>query len=394
MKVVFLTSLFPNEEFPNQGVFNLSRVKSLIEHSHEVIVISPIGLTPKENNLFPSPKFRKILKDFNATRKIKSDTYFDNIKVYHPKWFWLPRRYFWKYETQLLKFFCGRKVKRIFQNFKPDIVITSWFHPYGTYSTYLEKYFPGKIYSISEGSDLLIMPFKYKGWKSIEFAFNSSTSKLILVSKNQKKFVETELNLKDGYVIENGFNTKNFFYNENLNRKERGTIEIISVGNLYWVKGFDLLLKAMLRLSSNFKLTIIGSGDKKDDYLEFIISNNLKNRVRLVGSVNNQEIISYFEKSDIYCQPSRSEGFPSSPLEAMGCGLPVILSNVGGMPDMIIDNFNGVLFQNENVDDLVSKIIDVSKKKWEHQEIANWAKNNYSWNKWCEKILTNQDYLK
>jgi glycosyltransferase involved in cell wall biosynthesis len=391
LKIILISSQFPNNKFPTQGIFNLSRVQTLIKLGHEVVVISPIGLTPKESNLFPFPKFLKIIREINIARQICSECNYLGIKVYHPKWFWLPRRFFWKYETQLLNIFSGRKIKKIVQTFQPDIIITSWFHPFGSYSRFLEKYFSGKIYSISEGSDLLIIPFNNKGWKSIEDTFNSTSSHLIFVSKNQKHIVEKKLNLKKGFVIENGFNTDNFYYQLKLTKKINESVEIISVGNLYPVKGFDLLLKAMLILNKNFKLTIMGDGFKKDEYIKYIEVNNLKNRVKFVGRVNNTEIIKYLSNSDIYCQPSRSEGFPAGPLEAMACGLPVVLSDVGGMPDMIIDNFNGVLFENENIDDLVKKLIEVSEKRWEKEKIASWAKKNYSWDKWAQNFIKFHD---
>ena len=59
--------------------------------------------------------------------------------------------------------------------------------------------------------------------------------------------------------------------------------------------------------------------------------------------------------------PSRIDNLPTVVMEAFSTGTPVIGSNVGGIPDMIVDGYNGLLFENENSDDLADKIIMLLK---------------------------------
>jgi len=391
MKILLLTSLFPNSINQTNGIFNLSRAQALQKIGCEVKVIAPIGLTPREIDLFPWPKFKSIYSEFKKNNSIKKHIVFENVIVYHPKWAWLPRRFFWKEEVDFFHFFAGKKIKKIILDFQPDLIITSWIHPFGTYSKYLEKYYDKTILSITEGSDLLIMPEQYRGWKKIEKIFNYTNSKLTFVSHNQKNIIEEKLKLKKGIVIQNGFNIENFWYSQKEEEIKKDRIRLISIGNLYVVKGYDILLQALIILGKKYSLAIIGAGDQKKNYLEFIEINQLGDQVTFLGKLPNNQIKKYLDQSDIYCQPSRSEGLPSAPLEAMGCGLPVVASRVGGLPEIIIDDFNGYLFENENVQDLVAKIEFATTKKWNQQEIASWSKNNFSWDKWANEIINIQN---
>ena len=388
MKILFLTNQFPNKENPTQGTFNVSRAESLIKLGHIVKVISPIGLTPNKKNVFPIPKIKTIIREIRHKKRIQNSLVEENIEVFYPKWFWLPRRFFWKFETFFLHLFAGSKIKRIVTEFNPDLIITTWLHPYGTYANYIEKYYSKKIVTIAEGSDLLEMPFEIKGWSSIENSFNRSSSELIFVSNQQQNFVERELHLKQGKVIVNGFNHSSFYYTKKPKKANNKQLRLITVGSLYPVKGYDLILKALLILGKNFHLTIIGDGFMKDEYLTFVKENKLNDQVVFLGTVPNAKIKIYLEEADIYCQPSRSESFGIAALEAMGCGLPVVVSNVGGMSEMVTDDFNGYVFEKDSIDELVNKIILASRKKWDQEAIAVWAKKNYSWDKWAQKILT------
>jgi glycosyltransferase involved in cell wall biosynthesis len=78
---------------------------------------------------------------------------------------------------------------------------------------------------------------------------------------------------------------------------------------------------------------------------------------------------------------------PISALEALGCGVPIVASNVGGLGDIVIDGFNGYLTNPEDVNDLVRKINNAAETRWNRQEIANKAKVQYAWDRWASEII-------
>lgn len=89
------------------------------------------------------------------------------------------------------------------------------------------------------------------------------------------------------------------------------------------------------------KLQLIGEGELKVQMEELANSLMIKDKVEFLGLKSN--VYPYLNKADIFCLPSKYEGIPMSLIEAMGTGLPIIASNVGGIPDMLTDKKDALL---------------------------------------------------
>ena len=105
-------------------------------------------------------------------------------------------------------------------------------------------------------------------------------------------------------------------------------------------KGISYLLEAMKGLPSNVKLAIVGDGVDMDNYISWTHNNSITN-VFFVGKRN--DVMSILASTDIYVFPSLHENLPNSLVEACLFGLPVVSTNVGGNPEVIKDNYNGIL---------------------------------------------------
>jgi glycosyltransferase involved in cell wall biosynthesis len=113
-------------------------------------------------------------------------------------------------------------------------------------------------------------------------------------------------------------------------------------------KGVDVLIKAFRHVTdrrSDVKLLLVGDGDLKEWYEKFSHSLSLEDKVVFAGNVSDKQLPFYYAASDIVTLPSKncSEGFGLVALEANASGKPVIASKVGGIPEVIIDRYNGLL---------------------------------------------------
>lgn len=133
-----------------------------------------------------------------------------------------------------------------------------------------------------------------------------------------------------------------------LTRSSVSTIDparkcIVSMGRLEHQKGYDLLIEAFHKISTQYpkwKLLIAGEGSQRSLLENLIDRFRLIGRVELIGFVNN--IDHFLQQGSIYVQPSRFEGFPNSLLEAMSLGISVIASRAAG--EMLIeDGVSGLL---------------------------------------------------
>jgi L-malate glycosyltransferase len=110
--------------------------------------------------------------------------------------------------------------------------------------------------------------------------------------------------------------------------------------------GPDILLKALHLLSDkgkNIMLTMAGAGELTDKLKSMVQEYNLKNRVKFVGYIDNTRVPSFLADHDIMVMPSLAESFGVAALEAAASGLPVIASNVGGIPEVVKDGETGIL---------------------------------------------------
>ncbi len=384
MKIILLTNQFPTED-NTEGIFNYSRIKELENKNHKVLVVQPLSLAPTAIQILPLPKLGVIISDIKKKIAISRLKISRGIDITYPLWFSPPRKIFWNHTVHFLRIFAGRKIAREIKKFDPDLIVTSEMNPYAFYSKQLKSITTVPIFSIFEGSDVLIQAHQYDISKSMLRIIETSCDRVILVSTHMSEFVKHNFKLKNTLTIKNGYDNKIFYYTR-VGDSTRTRKQIISIGRLHPVKGYDLLLEAMISLK-DYDLIIIGDGKMKRSYLEYIQNNDLEDRVTFVGSIQPERLRKFLSEADIYCLPSRSEGLPATPLEAMACGLPVVVTNVGGMPEFIEEGFNGFMCEAENVESLSETIQKAGKTKWNHQAISNWVNNNFSWENWVDQLI-------
>ncbi|MEO8076868.1 MAG: glycosyltransferase family 4 protein [Acidobacteriota bacterium] len=134
-----------------------------------------------------------------------------------------------------------------------------------------------------------------------------------------------------------------------------GDVVVGTVGRSVPVKGWDVLLRAMVEISAAVpatKLLLAGSTGRSDErapyerLVQFLAEHGLADRVRFTGHVT--DIAPVLSASDIFVLPSRSEGYSLALLEALCAGLPVVSTRVGIAPDVITDGENGVLVDRDD----------------------------------------------
>jgi glycosyltransferase involved in cell wall biosynthesis len=120
---------------------------------------------------------------------------------------------------------------------------------------------------------------------------------------------------------------------------------ILAVGNLYPVKGHIVLLRALARLlddgAPRWRVAIAGRGGEEDSLRSFARERGFADRLHLLGY--RADIPDLLAASDVYVMPSLSEGLPMALIEAMSAARPVVASAVGGIPDAIDPEVDGLL---------------------------------------------------
>lgn len=139
----------------------------------------------------------------------------------------------------------------------------------------------------------------------------------------------------------------------------RGNI-LLSIGRLVPWKGFSALIEIIPRLLKerpHLQLVIVGEGPDKEILKSKLKNLRIEERVKLEGKVPHNKIPLYFRAADIFILNTNYEGFSHVLLEAMKTGAPIITTNIGGNPELITNQENGVLIEYNNKDQLKQAIL-------------------------------------
>lgn len=257
-----------------------------------------------------------------------------------------------------------------------------------TYST-LNFYYAYAVSYFCQALKLKYIPILHGGDLPKRLESSAKMSALIFnnahVNIAPSEYIKTSFN-KKGYnnleVIPNSIDIKNYLY------KERKIEDI----NLLWVRSFSELynpnlaidvLHELIKKGEKATLCMIGpdndgSLQKAKDYAK-----SLNVEVRFTGKLSKTDWISLAKDYNVFLNTTNFDNMPVSVIEAMALGIPVISTNVGGLPYLIEDKKNGILVEPNNKKDFVNTILDFKQNPYKVEQIAINARKKteeFSWN--------------
>lgn len=245
-----------------------------------------------------------------------------------------------------------------------DIIVTHHFDFFlQIYYIMLHKAFPNKkfvmtFHSCYDGRDLGYSNNlkSYLNYCSVSKAMKISDA-CIYVSEAGKKSWENEFlnSVGKGHVIYNGISQEVLDEGEKRNIQcfNNKPMQFVFVGRLCKGKGISNLIEAIgiLGTQYNLNLVIVGDGEEKENLIKLSKTLKLENKINFVGQVLNPEI--YLKEADFFVYPSIwQEVFGISLVEAMAMGVFPIANRVGGIPEIITNEKNGILAEETNKESL------------------------------------------
>lgn len=212
-------------------------------------------------------------------------------------------------------------------------------------------------------------------WKNLRrrvaYRFVSKQSKMIAVSNDVAQFLCKSVGISNDNVqtIYNGIETGVFRSNQEVRDQTRRELKITgeqlvigAIGNLYPIKGHTYLVQAAATISKeipNAVVLIAGRGQLLEKLQIEASQLGVEERIKFLGY--REDVPALLQAVDIFVLPSLSEGLPLSALEAMAAGKPVVATQVGGIPEVVINGETGFLVAAENDGALAEKLICLLK---------------------------------
>jgi len=151
-------------------------------------------------------------------------------------------------------------------------------------------------------------------------------------------------------IIHNGVDTE--LFHPPVTPRGDQVISIMTVGRLHHQKGNDILLQAFAALAEtdrrNCRLVIVGDGPEKSPLKQMAEKLNIAEQVDFRGWVDRSQLPDLYRQANIFAFPSREEGMPNVVLEAMASGLPVVVTPVPGIDELVTPDVTGIVVPQED----------------------------------------------
>ncbi len=220
-----------------------------------------------------------------------------------------------------------------------------------------------------------------------------SASRNIGISEAARDFLK-HLGAEDTIVIPNGVDTDVFRKVETDLAKSlglNGAIVITFVGRLIYAKGVQDLISAFPMIKEtipNVKLLIVGDGPYRRQLEELTMETGWSKDINFLGQKTREQITEILSVTDVFVNPSYSEGLPTSVLEAGAIGVPIVATDVGGTREIVENGKTGLLIKEREPGQIAEAVSLLAGNKQAAQE--NLARkfseaarlkivNNYSW---------------
>lgn len=259
----------------------------------------------------------------------------------------------------LLKKYLGIRDSLKYFSSYPDLKLNEadYIHAHFASNSALRGYLASKFYNLpfsctGHGSELLLYPEPYLK----KLILNSKP--FITISEYNKKLLVEKYSLPEDKIIVNycGVNTE-YFNRHASPYPVRFTIA--SVTALKEIKGVKYLIDACNIIKNKnvtFICNIIGGGEDYHALKNYIDDLELGEYIKLIGKVNPETIRDYLLKASIFVLPSLSEGIPVAVMEAMAMELPVIATNITGLPEIVENEKSGFLIPPGDSNEIAEKI--------------------------------------
>ncbi len=368
-KLLFVSNLFPDKAEPYRGLDNATLLHHL--RDFETRVISPR----------PSLPFAK-----------REHICREEDRAFHPRY--VATNYVPKIGSavnhRLMSAALRGPICELREKFPFDLVLASWIYPDGCAIARLAAEMNFSFAVIAQGSDVhqyLRMPLR----RRIIVESMRSASAIITRSAELARLLD-EAGIVRGklHPIYNGVDLNTFVSADQKSARAELGIDadaclILFVGNFYDVKNPQLLIRAHADLCKvaadpRYHLVLIGGGPLEHELRALSRECGFGELVHFAGRKSSSEVARYMQAADVLCLPSENEGVPNVILEAFASGLRVVASGVGGIPEVLREDFLGQTFERGDLQDLVFALAQIFATEPNRDAIRNYALQ-FSWDR-------------
>jgi glycosyltransferase involved in cell wall biosynthesis len=340
LRVLTLSTLFPNGAQPTLGVFVERQTRGLAALPDVgVRVVSPIGLPPWPLSLHPH---------YAARARLALHETWKGLDVHRPRFRVLPRIG----EAGTARAMAAAllpRLREMRQRFRFDVIDAEFFWPDGPAAMLLARALNVPFSIKARGADIQYWGER-PGIREQILAAGQAANGLLAVSAALKQVMAglgmPEEQIRVHYT---GVELERFRPSDRAAAKARLGVKgplLVSAGALIPRKGQAITLRALEQLP-DATLLLVGDGPDRGALEQQATRAGLKSRVRFLGSRPHADLPELLGAADVMVLPSSSEGLANAWVEALACGTPIVISDVGGARELLRDERAGRIVARE-----------------------------------------------
>lgn len=337
MRILTVSSLFPNGAQPNHGIFVENRLKHIRACGDaEFLVIAPVPWFPSSN-----ARFGRYATFARVARREQRD----GVPIHHPRVPVVPKLGMTLAPLAMYLVLRSYLSGLIRQGYEFDLIDAHYFYPDGVAAAMLARAIGKPLVISARGSDMnVIASYRLPG-RMIRWAGGVTAASIAVSHALKRRMIEVGLRPEKIHVLSNGVDLEMFRPIE-PRQEERGSISgtqrLLAVGNLVPIKAQDRIIRA-LKYLPNAQLSIAGQGDREAMLRQLVKELHLEDRVRFLGAIPHGMLAQRYSAADLLVHASRNEGWPNVLLESIACGTPVVATDVGGTAEIVTSESAGLL---------------------------------------------------
>jgi teichuronic acid biosynthesis glycosyltransferase TuaC len=373
-KVVCLSSTYPNPSEPGLGLFVQRRLQHL-QKLMDVQVVAPYALIRYANEPGKRFRFRQSLCPLQRRD--------GNLPVFHPRWFYPPfggiLNSVWLF-VQSVGYF-----SRLRKTFSFDLLDTHFGYPDGIAGALLSIALRVPFTMTFRGSE---PKHAYTRLGRILMGWAVRRAALVFTVSDRLREFAIGLGGESDRIktIPNGIDASQFFPRDRIAcRKELGLPLdrplIVSAGALVERKGHHRIIRALKALPARDPaphVVIAGGNGPEGQYAtqlhELVRRLDMADAVRFLGPVAPENIPKLMSAADLLCLASTNEGWPNVVHEALACGVPVVATDVGAVPEMLDQGRYGIIAPVNDGPALARALDEALRRNWDRDAISAWGR--------------------
>ena len=299
---------------------------------------------------------------------------FGGVEVVRPRW----RRF-----PKLGVFFDGyryaARVARVLEGIRPefdfDLIDAHWLYPDAFAAVRLGQWLGKPVVVTGRGSDVDEFLFRWPVRRFARAALRGAAQLVALTRRHREKMIEAGAEAERIAVIPNGVDTALFCPGDRAEARQAlglppDGVVLLSAGSIVHDKGYHHLLRGLAMLGGEARLCIAGPGDYRGTLERLARECGVAERVTFLGRVAQGQMPLWYRAADLFCFGSYHEGCPNAVLEALACGTPVVSTDVGGIPDLVIVGCSGILFKPRSDEAFAAALRTALARPWDRADIA------------------------